>query len=72
VAEEGLGEIDEESGPVAHTRGPRWLCIDEAYNFAPQGKIMDPHCLLDQSELRKLQRRLRRNERAIGAIRARR
>jgi hypothetical protein len=25
-----------------HTRGPRWLCIDEAHNFAPQGKIMDP------------------------------
>jgi hypothetical protein len=24
-----------------HTRGPRWLCIDEAHNFAPQGKIMD-------------------------------
>jgi DNA helicase HerA-like ATPase len=25
-----------------HTRGPRWLCIDEVHNFAPQGKIMDP------------------------------
>jgi hypothetical protein len=24
------------------TRGPRWLCIDEAHNFAPRGKIMDP------------------------------
>lgn len=24
------------------THGHRWLCIDEAHNFAPQGKIMDP------------------------------
>lgn len=24
------------------TRGQRWLAIDEAHNFAPQGKVMDP------------------------------
>lgn len=25
-----------------HTRGPRWLCIDEVHNFCPQGKVQDP------------------------------
>jgi uncharacterized protein len=34
--------VDFASTPFRHTRGPRWLCIDEAHNFAPQGKIMDP------------------------------
>lgn len=34
--------IDFASTLFRHTRGPRWLVIDECHNFAPQGKIMDP------------------------------
>ncbi len=25
-----------------HTRGPRWLVVDECHNFASQGKVIDP------------------------------
>ena len=34
--------IDFASTLFAKTHGHRWLCIDEAHNFAPQGKILDP------------------------------
>ena len=34
--------IDFAQALFRHTRGPRWLCVDEVHNFAPQGKVMDP------------------------------
>lgn len=34
--------IDFASTLFRKTRGPRWLVIDEAHNFAPQGKVLDP------------------------------
>jgi hypothetical protein len=34
--------IDFASTLFRHTRGPRWLIIDEVHNFAPQGKVLDP------------------------------
>lgn len=34
--------IDFASSMFRHTKGNRWLVIDEAHNFAPQGKILDP------------------------------
>lgn len=34
--------IDFASTLFTRTHGHRWLCIDEAHNFAPQGKILDP------------------------------
>jgi hypothetical protein len=34
--------IDFAQALFRHSRSPLWLCIDEAHNFAPQGKIMDP------------------------------
>lgn len=34
--------IDFASTLFKHTRGARWLVIDEVHNFAPQGKVMDP------------------------------
>jgi hypothetical protein len=34
--------IDFSSTLFRHTRGPRWLVIDEAHNFVPQGKVLDP------------------------------
>lgn len=34
--------IDFASTLFRHTRGPRWLVIDEVHNFAPQGKVLDP------------------------------
>jgi hypothetical protein len=34
--------IDFASTLFTRTHGHRWLCIDEAHNFAPQGKVHDP------------------------------
>lgn len=34
--------IDFASTLFRHTRGPRYLAIDEVHNFAPQGKVHDP------------------------------
>jgi hypothetical protein len=34
--------IDFASTLFRHSRGPRWLVIDEVHNFAPQGKVLDP------------------------------
>ncbi len=34
--------IDFASTLFRHTRGPRYLVIDEVHNFAPQGKVHDP------------------------------
>jgi hypothetical protein len=34
--------IDFAAAFFKHTRGKRWLIIDEVHNFAPKGKIMDP------------------------------
>lgn len=34
--------IDFASTLFIHTRGHRWLVIDECHNFAPQGKVGDP------------------------------
>lgn len=34
--------IDFAQALFRHTRGPRWLVIDEVHNFAPQGKVLDP------------------------------
>lgn len=34
--------IDFASTLFKHTKGKRWLVVDEVHNFAPKGKIMDP------------------------------
>lgn len=34
--------IDFASALFKHTKGLRWLVVDEFHNFAPKGKIMDP------------------------------
>ena len=34
--------IDFASMLFKHTKGMRWLVVDEVHNFAPKGKIMDP------------------------------
>lgn len=34
--------IDFASALFRHTKGNRWLVVDEIHNFAPKGKIMDP------------------------------
>lgn len=34
--------IDFASTLFKHTKGQRWLVVDEAHNFAPKGKIYDP------------------------------
>jgi len=34
--------IDFASTLFRHSRGPRYLFIDEVHNFAPQGKVLDP------------------------------
>lgn len=34
--------IDFASTLFRHTKGMRWLVVDEVHNFAPKGKIMDP------------------------------
>src|SRR5574341_569642 len=34
--------VDFASTLFKHTKGMRWLVVDEVHNFAPKGKIMDP------------------------------
>lgn len=34
--------IDFASTLFRHTKGQRWLAIDEVHNFAPKGKVLDP------------------------------
>lgn len=42
VAERTRFFIDFASTLFRHSRGKRWLMIDEVHNFAPQGKVIDP------------------------------